>query len=317
MLYRRGDFNHGGRAAQAMITFRQLEALKSVLDAGSVVKAAEMMRLSQPAVSRLLSDLESAVGYRLFERRKGRLSPRGEAWELHAEVDRSLIGLDRIVEAAERIGRRKSTHLRLVALPAFTTGPITGVLRDFLDDHPDVHISLESRTRPQILKDLAAGLHDIGLASMPIEGTDVGVRPLVDTECVCLVPAGHELSGRDTIGPRDLDGVPCIFGIDRTPLRQRLMRVFSNDGVRPDIRVEVTTVHAASALVAQGVGIFIGARLSFDYAHGKDLHVIRFRPTVSATLAVVYPLNRPPDGIAAEFIDAFAKAANAWPSNSG
>lgn len=299
-----------------MITFRQLEALKSVLDAGSVVRAAEMMRLSQPAVSRLLSDLESAVGYRLFERRKGRLTPRGEAWELHAEVDRSLIGLERIVEAAERIGRRKSTQLRLVALPAFTTGPITGVVREFLVRHPEVCISLESRTRPQILGDLAAGMHDIGLASMPIEGPDVGVRPLVDTEYVCLVPAGHPLSSRETIGPQDLDGVPCILGIDRTPLRQRLMRVFSDAGARPDIRVEVTTVHAASALVAQGVGVFVGARLSFDYAHGEDLHVIRFRPKVTGTLAVLYPLNRPPDGIAAEFIDAFAKAANAWPSDS-
>ena len=79
-----------------MLTFRQLEALKSVIEAGSVVKAAEIMRLSQPAVSRLLSDLETAVGYGLFERRKGRLTPRGEAWELYAEVDRSLIGLERI-----------------------------------------------------------------------------------------------------------------------------------------------------------------------------------------------------------------------------
>ncbi len=299
-----------------MLTFRQLEALKSVIEAGSVVKAAEIMRLSQPAVSRLLSDLETAVGYGLFERRKGRLTPRGEAWELYAEVDRSLIGLERIVGAAERIGRRKSTNLRLVALPAFTSGPITGVVREFLDRHPEVYISLESRTRPQILEGLAAGMHDIGLASMPIEGPDVGVRPLVETECMCLVPAGHALSDRESIGPRDLDGVRCIFGIDRTPLRQRLMHVFSDAGARPDVRVEVTTVHAASALVAQGVGIFVGARLSFDYAYGEELHVIRFRPKVSATLAVLYPVNRPPDGIAAEFIDAFAKAANAWPANS-
>ena len=77
----------------------------------------------------------------------------------------------------------------------------------------------------------------------------------------------------------------------------------------------MTTVHAAAALVAQGFGIFVGARLSYDYCHGEDVRVVRFRPKVPGKLAVLYPLNRPPDGLAAEFIDAYAKAAGDWQSN--
>lgn len=299
-----------------MLTFRQLEAFKAVVDTGSVVRAAELIGRSQPAVSRLLSDLESAVGYRLFERRRGLLTPLDEAWELYAEVDRSFVGLGRIRESAERIGRRKMTVLRIAALPGFTSGPIAGVVTRLLEEHPDLFLALEARTRPQILDGVADGLHDIGLASMPIESANIGVRPLLKTECVCLVPVDHPLGDREVITPHDLDGANCIMGADRTPLRLQLGRVFDAVGSKPNVRVEVTTAQSGIALAAQGVGITLGWGLTIDYSHADRVRVVRFRPRIPAELAVVYRANRPPDGIAAKFIDAYAQAAEAWPSRS-
>ena len=295
-----------------MLTFRQLEAFKAVMDAGSVVRAAEIINLSQPAVSRLLTDLEHAVGYRLFDRGRGRLRPLDAARELYIEVERSLNGLDRIADSAERIGRRRSTQLRLAVLPGYTLGPLPKVIAGFLDEHQDVFLSLETRTRQQILDGVAHGLHDIGLASMPIDVTDVVVKPLVHTEAACLVPKGHPLSGREVITPRDLDGVSCILGADRTPLRRRVGKALADAGARPDVRVEVTTAQAGLALVACGVGVCIGWRLMFDYSTADRVQLIKFRPKIEAAQAVVYAAGQPPEGIAAEFLDVYARAAEAW-----
>ena len=295
-----------------MLTFRQLEAFKAVMDAGSVVRAAETINLSQPAVSRLLSDLERAVGYRLFERGRGRLRPLDTASDLYIEVERSLVGLDRIADAAERIGRQRSTHLRLAVLPGLAHGPLPQVVSSFLDIHSDVFLSLETRTRKEILEGVAHGLHDIGLASMPINTTDVIAETLLNTYAVCLVPTGHDLSTRDFITPRDLDGVDCVLGIERTPMRRRIDGAFADAGVRPDIRVEATTAQAGLALAAHGVGVCIGWRVMFDYMISDRVQIIEFRPRISAAVAVVYAAGRPPEGIAAEFLELYAKTAGSW-----
>lgn len=297
-----------------MLTSRQLQAFKAVIDAGSVVRAAEIIGLSQPAVSRLLSDLESNIGYRLFDRRRGRLTALAEARELYVEVERSYIGLARIEEAAERIGRRKSTHIRIAAIPAMTTGPLTTVAARFLNERPELYVSLETRTRPQILDGVADGMHDIGLASLPVERPDIGVLPLPSVTCVCMVPIGHPLSERDVITVHDLDGEPCIMGADRTPLRLRIGEILADAGVRLDVRAEVTTAEAGAALTVAGVGICLGWGFTLDNLPKTGVRYVRFHPTIPGELAILYLASRPPDGILAEFVTAVMDAAEVWQS---
>lgn len=300
-----------------MITLRQIEAFKAVLDAGTVVRGAEAMRRSQPAVSRLLSDLEAAIGFRLFDRRKGKLTPRREARDLYAEVDRCLVGLQQIAEAADYIGRRKRTRLRVATLPIFTIGPLARVATRFLDERPEVFLSLESRTRPQILEGLARNLHDVALATLPVDDPKIDATPiLASVESVCLVPANHPLSARDIITPQDLDGERCIFGADRTPMRQKIGQILSDAGSRPDIRVEVTTAHAVIALVAQGFGIGMAWNVMQDVVADHGIHMIPFRPQLQVNVAALFPADQPLEGIAADFVDAFGKEATAWQSRA-
>ncbi len=300
-----------------MLTFRQLEAFRAVIDAGSVVKASDIMGLSQPAVSRLLTNLEATVGYRLFNRRRGRLVPLDEARELYEEVERSFVGLARIAEAAERIAHKRARNLRFATLPGLMAGPMPGLVAQFLEDHPDVFLSLESRTRTQVLDGLAHGLHDIGLASLPISRPDVGTIRCPGSECVCLVPASHPLAGRSEISAQDLDGVDCIMGADRTPLRLKVGEAFAAAGARPIVRAEVTAARTAVALVAKGVGICLGWRYTEDDAVGDEVRIIPFRPQIVGELAIVYPIARPPEGIVAEFVDAYLAAAEAWRNGAG
>lgn len=300
-----------------MLTFRQLEAFRAVMDAGSVVKAASLMGLSQPAVSRLLADLESAVGYRLFDRRRGRLMPLSEARELYKEVDRSFSGLARIAEVAERIGHKKTKSIRVAAIPALLAGPMPDVVARFLERYPDVFLSLEARTRAQILEGLADGLHDIGLASPPDESPDVGIIRYLTSDCVCLVPARHPLADRDVITAEDLDGVDCIMSADRTPMRVQVGKALAESGARPIVRAELSSTRAAIALTTRGVGICLAWRFADQDAISDDVRVVPFRPKITIELAILYPTAKPPEGIVAAFVDAYLQAAGEWQSDAG
>ena len=82
--------------ARTRITPRQLEAFQAFMEAGTVTGASERMRLSQSAVSKILSGLEYNVGYPLFRREKQRLIPTREAKLLLREVDRIFRGLEEL-----------------------------------------------------------------------------------------------------------------------------------------------------------------------------------------------------------------------------
>ncbi len=295
-----------------MLTFRQLEAFKAVMDAGTVVRAAERMRISQPAVSRLLSDLEAGIGLRLFDRRRGRLTPRQEAVELSGEVERCFVGLDRIAEAAQGIRSRKGGHLRLAALPGFAMGAVSGVIAQFICQHPEITLSLELRSRSQIVAEVGEKLHDLGLCTSPVDDPAVQVRPLRTLGLMCLVPSGHALSDRDVITPHDLDGITCILGTDKTPTRMRVEQTFKDAQARPHLHFEVGSIDAASTLVKQGIGVSIMISVVHDHAVVPGIRAVPFQPPVEVDLVLVHPADRPLDGAAAELVSMYETVARTW-----
>ena len=294
-----------------MLTFRQLEAFRAVMDAGSAVGASAGLGLSQPAISRLLTDLEAAVGFRLFKRRKGRLEPLDAARDFYAEVDRSFVGLNRIAEAAERIGRRTSTTLRIAALPALIDGPLSIVVSEFLSNRKDVFLTLESRTRYQIVEELQLGIHDIGFASLPLDSPGIVTRSLASSDCVCVVPADHPLQAKSVITPADLDGVDIIMQADRTPMRQALENALADADSHPVIRAEVTTAQAGRNLIKAGVGVCVSVKIVHEYAIGPDFRMIPFVPNLTSEIALLHAKGRPPVGLAQEFIESYARTAAA------
>ena len=78
------------------MNFRQLEAFHAVMISGSASRAAELLQVTQPAVSRAVAELEAAVGFGLFDRVRGRLVPTPEGQTFFAAVSRSFVGLDRL-----------------------------------------------------------------------------------------------------------------------------------------------------------------------------------------------------------------------------
>ena len=85
------------------MNMRQLEAFRATMRSGSITEAATMMHLSQPSVSRLISDLEHAVGFPLFVRSGRGLSPTVEAKTFYDGVEGMFMGIDRLQELANVI----------------------------------------------------------------------------------------------------------------------------------------------------------------------------------------------------------------------
>src|SRR3990170_3218630 len=97
------------------LNFRQIETFRAVMAAGSISGAAQLLFVSQPAVSRLLSHTERSVGFALFERIRGRLYATPEAKQLFTEVESACLGVRRVNELARDLSENRRGVLRLVS----------------------------------------------------------------------------------------------------------------------------------------------------------------------------------------------------------
>ena len=89
---------------------RQLESFAAVMSTGSMTGAARLLARSQPAVTRLVQELEAEIGYALFTRHGPRVTPTEQAFLLYEDVERALGSLQQIHLRAAEIARDRQVH---------------------------------------------------------------------------------------------------------------------------------------------------------------------------------------------------------------
>jgi DNA-binding transcriptional LysR family regulator len=287
------------------MNIRQLDAFRAVVLTGTVSAAAARMAVSQPAVSRLIADLERAVGFPLFERRNRRLHIRPEGEILYREVERSFVGVEKIAERAQEIRDYRTGHLRIAGMPAMSLGLLPKVVQGFRRVHPNVTVSVQIRSSQKVAEFVSAQQFDIGFAALPINQPGVAVDHFEPLPCVCVLPRGHRLAKRKTITPEMLSGESFIsLGAD-SMLRYRVDQVFQAAGVARDMHIDTTISANALLLSSLGLGVSIidpFTPLAFPSA---EVAVRPFTPVVPYEFATVFPMQTTRSRVAEAFLEIF------------
>lgn len=259
---------------------KSLESFREIMRLGSATAAGRALGLSQPAVSRLLGQLERELGFTVFHREKGRLVPTPQALLLFEEVDVAFKGLERVVALADDINNLDVGRLRVVAPPSFAEGPLVVPIAQFVAERPHIKLSIDSRTRPTTMNLISTRTADCGFGKLPIDSPRIRCRPLVATETMCALRKGHPLLSRRVIGPRELLDQPLILIGQGGETRLRIEEAFRSTGVRPQVRLETHNVGAACAFAGQGLGIaIVNELLARNYLrYGIELRL--FRPRI-------------------------------------
>ncbi|WP_226439349.1 LysR substrate-binding domain-containing protein [Pseudomonas sp. MWU16-30316] len=233
---------------------RQVEAFHAVMRTGSMTGAANLMSITQPAVTRLIRDFEDAIGLPLFERRGNQLIPTPQAAALIPEVERSFIGLERIGRLAAGIREHTAGSIRIAAMPAVANTLLPRFLAEFLQVRPDLQISILGVPSHQVVEMVSAGQVDIGYAEGPLNPHGVEMQA-IDMDAVAVMPSDHPMSALKVVVPIDFQGQRFI-GL-------RPGSIFSS-GVQLALaqvprltRLETSLTYTACALVSQGLGVSI------------------------------------------------------------
>ena len=287
---------------------RQIETFAAVMRAGTASRAAEILGVTQPAVSRSIAELERAVGFPLFARVRNRLVPTPEAGQFFRDVEASYRGLDTLRASAAHIRDQGSGQVRIASLSALGSSLVPRAVRRFRDRHPDVPVTLIVASSRAVRDMVASGEFDVGLAADEIDTSGVEHQPFVAPEALCAVPVGHPLATRERITPGDLHGEPFIAYVPEDRARQRLDAALSAAGSAP--RVVVETIYAATvcALVSEGIGL--GLITSYAAA-GLDRSrvVLRpFSPAIVVRSLLILPPDRPKSVLVRDIVGALMAA---------
>lgn len=275
-----------------MLNPRQVEAFRTVIVTGGVTAAARVMNISQPAVTRLVHDLQYALGLKLFERRGTRLVPTNDALSLYREVERQFVGLEQIQNTARNLREGLSGSLRVAALPTFNVGFLPRLVGGYLKDKPGLDVALYGSISSQVVDWVATGFCDIGFAQYPLDFPHIDVELLPAVPAVAVLPEGHRLAAKAVLEPQDFLGEPFVSLEQSTPLRYRTDALFASAGITRQTRVETPLSMIACSLVAAGAGVGIVDPYTAAEYSGRGVVVRPLRPTIIYELGVVWPTGR-------------------------
>ena len=173
------------------MNLRQLEAFRATIETGSVTAASQLLNVSQPSISRLISDLERSVGFALFLRQGRGLVATVEARRFYHAVDSVFVGIDRLGELATVIRTTAGGVVSIGVIPTFSQSVLPEAVSQLHSARTDVRFMLSTRNTPAIVDAVRLQQFDLGIVGRkpPYEGVEV----LYETSFpyVCLFRDDH------------------------------------------------------------------------------------------------------------------------------
>lgn len=246
-----------GAVPDPPLDVRDLRVVVAVASAGSTARAASLLHLTQPAVSRALLGVEAKLGTRLFDRAHSGLTPTPAGKTLIGEAQRLLAELG---EVARRVRTRPTPPARIrVVCECYTAYHwLPSALKKMRSALPGLEITIAVEHTADPVAALSAGQVDVALiTTAPVPRGELGERPLFSDEIVFIMAAGHPLAGKRALTRADLRAYPLVTSpAPDDEVRWFMAKVFGN--TRPRLRVEkYPLTEAVLDVTRAGMGIAI------------------------------------------------------------
>jgi DNA-binding transcriptional LysR family regulator len=282
---------------------RHIEVFHAVYSCGSVTRAAEVLKVSQPSISKVLAHAEQQLGFALFDRVRGKLFPTPEANQLFAQVARVSDGLDRVRQLAANLRSAEKGAIRIATTPAFGIDFLPGAIASYRKGHGDIMFSLETLRHEELSLALMDSRIDIGLAF------DLGNLPGITGELlghgqfVVLTPSDLDLQAEAPLKLEDLADLPFIGLDNQGPLDRFLTDHIEANDIHLKSVVTAGSYQLAKAFVSHGMGICIADEVTAR-SGGFDNVVIReLEPALKFRISALHTDQESTSLVCREFID--------------
>ncbi|MBX3664418.1 MAG: LysR family transcriptional regulator [Burkholderiales bacterium] len=259
------------------MTLQQLRCLCEVVDRDySVSRAAAALHTSQPAVSKLVKQLEQQMGAELFVRARGRVAGLTEIGrDVHELARRMLRDAAALNDLAAERARETSGVLRIGTTHLHARYALLDVITAFTRAYPDVHLDLTQGNPDEIMAWVAAGTVQLGVSTLP-EAVPPSVLTLpayVIERCI-ITPLKHPLLKAKRLTLREIAKYPLITYDRVFNSGSVVLSAFEKQGLQPRVAMKATDANVIKAYVAAGLGISVFQKMAHEPAEDRRLAVL-------------------------------------------
>lgn len=290
---------------------RQIEVFHAVYATGSVSKAAELLHVSQPSISKVLRHTEDVLGFLLFERSGGKLIPTREAENLFQAATQVQQQVDSLNDRVRQISRDKVESLSIAMTPGIGLSVGPEAMAIFHKEIPEIALEAQTLHYKDTIDGILNSNVDIGLVYEPYPHAGVSRVALSTAEFVCITAKNHSLSGQKSIDYADLTQEKIINLSSSDPLGKLLQVCLEKHQLKSNHNITANTYHIAKALAAKNVGVAIVDELTAKSQKTDDIKLHRFKAPLKFSVTAVLTDKSRRSRLESRFLEITTEVLNA------
>jgi DNA-binding transcriptional LysR family regulator len=285
--------------------YRHIEVFYSVFIHGSVTKAAQDLNVTQPSISKILSQSESDLGIKLFERLNKKMIPTQEAKILFPYVQKIHNNLSNFKKVSSNLVEKPQGDLNIAATHALGIDYLPEAISKFSALNTKATFETVTLHYDEIIKQVLELKVDVGIVYDPVPNNDLINQPIINGKFVVIAPQSF-FPNKTLVNIDDIKTQPFIKITDkvgpRGPLGSKLEEYLLKNSINLNPTFNTETYQVALALVSKGMGITITDKISAESSSHPNIKILDLKPDLEFSLEIVYSKSNPLSLINKSFI---------------
>jgi DNA-binding transcriptional LysR family regulator len=285
--------------------YRHIEVFYSVFIHGSVTKAAQDLNVTQPSISKILSQSESDLGIKLFERLNKKMIPTQEAKILFPYVQKIHNNLSNFKKVSSNLVEKPQGDLNIAATHALGIDYLPEAISKFSALNSKATFETVTLHYDEIIKQVLELKVDVGIVYDPVPNNDLINQPIINGKFVVIAPQSF-FPNKTLVNIDDIKTQPFIKITDkvgpRGPLGSKLEEYLLKNSINLNPTFNTETYQVALALVSKGMGITITDKISAESSSHPNIKILDLKPDLEFSLEIVYSKSNPLSLINKSFI---------------
>ena len=285
--------------------YRHIEVFYSVFIHGSVTKAAHDLNVTQPSISKILSQSESDLGIKLFERLNKKMIPTQEAKILFPYAQKIHNNLSNFKKVSSNLVEKPQGDLNIAATHALGIDYLPEAISKFSALNSKATFETVTLHYEEIIKQVLELKVDVGIVYDPVPHDDLINQPIINGKFVVIAPQSF-FPNKTEVNIDDIKIQPFIKITDkvgpRGPLGSKLEEYLLKNSLNLNPTFNTETYQVALALVSKGMGITITDKISAESSSHPNIKILELKPDLEFSLEIVYSKSNPLSLINKSFI---------------
>jgi DNA-binding transcriptional LysR family regulator len=271
------------------VDLRNLRYVLEVAKQQNVTKAAEMLHMTQPTLSKIIKNLEDELGVTLFDRSGKYVKPTDSGIAALQQFQTIIQAVDDLYVKLEDVTNLKTGTIKIGLPPVISSVFFPRIVANFQKHYPNIDFQIVEEGAKKIEQLITEGHIDLGVVVAPVDEACFEVMPFIRQSLALVVHKSHRLAGSEFVSLRELRTEPFLVFPNGFAVRAHIIKACRREGFEPRIVYESSQWDLLAEMVAENLGITIMPEAICKKIANRDVRTLPLQdPVIPWHLIIIW-----------------------------